>query len=262
MALIRLDHTPSTVQLCIPLYVILPDPGRMGKIPLRRRKVLYLLHGLSDDASAWQRYTTIETTANAYGLVVVMPSVGRSFYADQPDGMHYFSYLSQELPAYLKSVFGLAPKREDTLIAGLSMGGYGAMKMALNFPERFAAAASFSGMLSLEFLRMYPNDPRNEKFAYLFGDLKKLHGSAHDPVTWLKNGAQNPAALPRLYASCGRQDDLYPLNQLFRAACQQFGIPLNYHEEDAKHDWLFWEQEVKRFIKLELGEPPKPKGKK
>ncbi len=255
MALLRLDHTPESVGLCIPLYVILPDPGRMGTRPLSERKVLYLLHGLSDDGGAWQRYTSIETIANAYGLVVIMTSVGRSFYTDQPDGQHFFTYLSQELPAYLKAVFGLAPKREDTLITGNSMGGYGTMKMALNFPERFAAACSLSGVLSLEFIRLYPNDPRNERFSRIFGDLQKLPGSAHDPLTWQKKAAQDPSGLPRLYVACGRQDDLYPLNQIFHGTCQQLGIPLNYHEEDAKHDWPFWDAQVKRFLKLELGEP-------
>lgn len=116
MALIRLDHVPETVKVNLPLNVILPDPGRMGGLPVRQRKVLYLLHGLSDDGSAWQRYTAIETVANAYGLVVVMPSVGRSFYTDQPNGQHYFSYLMDELPRYLADVFDLAPRREDTLI--------------------------------------------------------------------------------------------------------------------------------------------------
>lgn len=256
MALIRLDHTPASVGLCIPLYIILPDPHRMNEQPVRQRRVLYLLHGLSDDGSAWQRFTTIETEASEHGLVVVMPSVGRSFYADQPDGQAYFTYLSKELPAYLEDVFGLAPRREDTFIAGLSMGGYGAFKMAFHFPERFAAAASLSGVLSLEFLRLYPDDPRNEKFKWLFGDLKQLPGSVHDPLTWLKQAAQNPASLPRLYAACGKQDDLYPLNQLFKAACRQMGIPLNYHEEDGKHDWHFWDAQVKRFIQLELGDPP------
>ncbi len=93
--------------------------------------MLYLLHGLSQDASAWQRYSSFETLADAYGLVVVMPSAGRSFYIDQPNGQRYFTYLTEELPQYLADVFGLAPRREDTFIAGSSMGGYGAFKAAL-----------------------------------------------------------------------------------------------------------------------------------
>ncbi len=85
----------------------------MGGVAVARRKVLYLLHGLSDDASAWQRYTAIESIAALYGLVVIMPSAGRSFYTDQPNGQNYFSYLTEELPRYLKQVFGLVslPRR-------------------------------------------------------------------------------------------------------------------------------------------------------
>jgi S-formylglutathione hydrolase FrmB len=70
MALIRLDHVSEAVKVNLPLNIILPDPGQMGSVPVRKRKVLYLLHGLGDDASAWQRYTSIETIANAYGLVL------------------------------------------------------------------------------------------------------------------------------------------------------------------------------------------------
>lgn len=255
MALIRLDHTPVTVRLNLPLNIILPDPGQMKGIPVRERKVLYLLHGLSDDASAWQRFTSIETIAAAYGLVVVMPSVGRSFYTDQPNGQCYFSYLVDELPRYLADVFDLQPKRENTLIAGNSMGGYGAMKAAFLRPEQYFAAASLSGVLSMEFIRLHPDDQRLPEFAWLFGDLEKLKGSEHDPAVWLKRAAQDPAVLPRLYAVCGRQEDLYPLNLLFRAACQANGIPLEYHEEDGRHVWPFWDVQIRRFLAAVLGEP-------
>ena len=101
MALIHLDHTPETVKVNLPLNIILPDPGSMEGLPVAKRRVLYLLHGLSEDASAWQRYTSIEILANAYGLVVIMPSAGRSFYIDQPNGQQYFTYLVDELPQYL-----------------------------------------------------------------------------------------------------------------------------------------------------------------
>jgi len=143
MALIRLDHLPETTKVTQPLTILLPDPGGMNGKPVRERKVLYLLHGLSDDGTAWQRFSSIEIVAREYGLVVVMPSVGRSFYADLPNGQNYFTYLLEELPQYLSDVFDLSPRREDTLIAGLSMGGYGAFKAAFLHPERFAAAGSF-----------------------------------------------------------------------------------------------------------------------
>ncbi len=256
MALIRLDHTPETTKVNTPLNIILPGPGQMKGKPVRERKVLYLLHGLSDDASAWQRFSNIEMLAVDYGLVVVMPSVGRSFYTDMPNGQAYFSYLTEELPQYLKDVFGLDPKREDTLVAGLSMGGYGAMKCALLHPEKFKAAASFSGVLSVAMIQNDPDDPRHAEFSQLFGDLDKVQGSQHDPAVWLKQAAIRPEALPYLYISCGRQDDLYPLSKMFFAACQSAGIQAEYHEEDAQHEWYFWGREIARFLKSELGELP------
>ena len=226
--------------------------GRMGDIPVRKRKVLYLLHGLSEDASAWQRYTSIEAVADAYGLVVVMPSAGRSFYIDQPNGQGYFSYLTEELPAYLHDVFGLAPRREDTLIAGNSMGGYGAFKAAFLRPELYSAAASFSGVLSLAFVTAYPNDPRRAEFEFLFGNLDQLGGSEHDPAVWLNRAAQDPSKLPKLYLACGRQDDLYPLNVQFNAACRSKGIQVDYYEEDALHDWFFWNKQIQSFLAANL----------
>jgi len=248
MALFRIDHTPETVKVNLPLNIILPDPGNMAGVPVARRKVLYLLHGLSEDASAWQRYTSIEAIAEVYGLVVVMPSAGRSFYIDQPNGQKYFSYLTEELPRYLVDVFGLAPCREDTLIAGVSMGGYGAFKAALLHPELYSAAASFSGVLSLDILRVIPNDPRRDEFTLLFGDLEKLAGSEHDPAVWLKLASKNSSVLPRLFIACGRQEDLYPLSVQFYAACQALGVYAEYYEEDSSHDWFFWDVQVRRFL--------------
>jgi putative tributyrin esterase len=252
MALLRIDHVPETVMVNLPLNIILPDPGKMGSVPVSKRKVLYLLHGLSDDASAWQRYTAIESIAALYGLVVIMPSAGRSFYTDQPNGQKYFSYLTDELPRYLKLVFGLSPRRKDTLIAGNSMGGYGALKAAFLRPELYSAAASFSGVLSLDFITAYPNDLRRGEFKHLFGNLDELIGSEHDPAAWLKRAAGNPRPLPKLFVACGRQDDLYPLNTQFYTACQSLGIPVDYHEEKGFHDWFFWNTQIQRFLAANL----------
>ena len=214
--------------------------------------MLYLLHGLSDDGSAWQRYTAIESIAALYGLVVIMPSAGRSFYTDQPNGQNYFTYLTDELPRYLKEVFGLSPHREGTLIAGNSMGGYGAFKAAFLHPELYSVAASFSGVLSLAFIKAFPDDPRRGEFEKLFGDLDKLAGSEHDPATWLQRSSTNPMTLPRLFMACGRQEDLYPLNTYFYNSCQTLGIHVDYHEEDGFHDWFFWNKQIQRFLAANL----------
>ena len=134
MALIRIDHKPESLGVNTPLTMIVPEPVDTGGVPVCDRNVLYLLHGLSEDASAWQRYTMIEVFARMYGLVVVMPSAARTFYLDRPDGAKMFTYLTEELPAYLYDVFRIKPRRERTLIAGSSMGGYGAFKACRRFP--------------------------------------------------------------------------------------------------------------------------------
>ena len=255
MAVLRIDHTSISTKVCLPLYMILPDPMRMEGMPVRERKVLYLLHGLSDDGSAWQRYTTIERLANDYGLVVVMPSVGRSFYTDLPNGQNYFTYITEEIPQYLKDVFDLDPKREDTYIAGLSMGGYGAMKAGLLHPEKYSAVASFSGVLSMDMLVPHLQADRQElaEFSLIFGDIQKAPGSAFDPIAWLKNFDLHAADLPRLFVSCGRQDDLYPMTRHFADTCRQLGFPVDYHEEDGQHTWDLWDREITRFLKAVLG---------
>jgi len=256
MAILRLDHVPETAKVTSPLYIILPDPGKIGDTPVAKRKVLYLLHGLSDDGSAWQRYTSIETLSNAYGLVVIMPSAGRSFYIDQPNGQGYFSYLTEELPRYLKDVFGLSPRREDTFIAGNSMGGYGAIKAALLHPELYAAAASFSGVLSLAVLGLDPDDKRRHELSLLFGDFDKLAGSEHDPNAWLQNAAQDPSVLPHLFIAVGRQEDIYALSGYFHQACQSLGVRSEYHEEDGQHDWFLWDRQIRQFLASILGPVP------
>jgi S-formylglutathione hydrolase FrmB len=135
------------------------------------------------------------------------------------------------------------------------MGGYGAFKAAFLRPDLYQAAASLSGALSLTIL-VNPNDKRQEEFKYLLGDLSKLPGSEHDPVTWLKNAVEQKKQLPELYIACGKQDDLYPTNIYFRQACLSAGLNIHYHEEDAKHDWFFWDKQILSFLQQVLGPLP------
>jgi len=252
MALLQIDLVSEKVGVNLPLNLILPDDLARGGKPLEERKVLYLLHGLSDDASAWPRYTNIEILAREHGLVVVMPSAGRSFYTDMANGQAYFSYITEELPAWLAATFRISNSRENTFVAGLSMGGYGAFKAAFLRSDLYAAACSLSGVLALNALLAPPDKIENQalmhEFDLLFGGLDKLSGSLHDPMTWLKNAAASSAPLPRLCAACGLDDDLLPLNRLFAHAAAQVGVPLHYHEEPGKHDWIFWQSQIEKFI--------------
>ena len=155
MALLTCDFFSESLEFGTSMTVVLPQPtlGQVGVDPGADDQapppLLYLLHGRSDDHTAWLRYTSIERYASAAGVAVVMPAVARSFYADEATGHRYWTYLSEELPEIVQRFFRVGDRREDTFVAGLSMGGYGALKWAFTQPERFAAAASLSGAVDV-----------------------------------------------------------------------------------------------------------------
>ena len=154
MALLRCDFFAETLGLSTSMTVILPQAtsaqiGMAGAAGAEDPPTLYLLHGLSDDDTIWSRRTSVERYVAPLGLAVVMPQVHRSYYTDEVHGNRYWTFLSEELPAVVDRFFRLSRRREDTFVAGLSMGGYGALKWALRDPDRFAAAASLSGVLNL-----------------------------------------------------------------------------------------------------------------
>ena len=144
MAFLRCEIASESLRMATAVDVILPDKGDLSEV-----KTLYLLHGLTDDCTGWTRYTAVERYARERGLAVVLPEVQRSFYTDMAYGLPYFTYVSEELPAVCRRMFGLGAAREQNYIFGLSMGGYGAMKCALTYPGRYAGAASFSGVCDL-----------------------------------------------------------------------------------------------------------------
>src|SRR3954452_11495359 len=175
MALLRCDFFSDVLEVGTSMTVLLPQAGE-GQIGVTGARpdpeagfpVLYLLHGLSDDSTAWLRYTSIERYAAPLGLAVVMPDVQRSFYADEAHGAAYWTFLSEELPEVVGSFFRVSDRREDTFVAGLSMGGYGALKWALRAPERFAAAAVLSGAVDVARLRAEGRPPGQSLWSATF----------------------------------------------------------------------------------------------
>ena len=154
MALIKCDFYSDALGLSTSMHVILPQQthtqiGMENVTGTGLHPTLYLLHGMSDDDSIWLRRTSIERYVASLGIAVVMPQVHRSFYTDMAEGGQYWTFISEELPKLARSFFPLSPKREDNFVAGLSMGGYGAFKLALRKPDQYAAAASLSGALDM-----------------------------------------------------------------------------------------------------------------
>ena len=247
MALALVDFASKELQMNTLVTVCFPDSVRTNGKPLSRRKVLWLLHGLSDDGTNWLRNAKIEIYARENDLVLVMPSVGRSMYCDQVLGQNYFSYVTRELPEYFSCVFGLSRAREQNYIAGLSMGGFGAMRAALTYPQQYAAVGSFSGILDLTPLALARKAQWEREFPFL---LKEAGDPEHSPL--------NPKALlPRvrgkdlpIYVACGLQDDLLLTNENFHTRAKELDIPITYVTEDGSHEWNFWDRHLKQFIDL------------
>ncbi|TFE01576.1 alpha/beta hydrolase [Jeotgalibacillus salarius] len=206
----------------------------------RKFPVLYLLHGASDDYSCWMRWSSIERYANEKGIVVVMPSADLSAYTNMKHGHDYWTYISEELPAFIEATFPVSTKREDTFAAGLSMGGYGAFKLALLKPEKFAAAASLSGALD-----MADRVRQDRKFDNAFGDHPELDGTENDLLHLVKTSEDQ---LPRLFQACGTEDFLYEDNLRFKKIAEEYGLDLTYEEEFGDHNWAYWDIKIKRVL--------------
>jgi S-formylglutathione hydrolase FrmB len=213
--------------------------------------VLYLLHGYSDDQTAWQRWSSVECYVEGLNLAVVMPAVQNSFYSDMANGGKFFTYVTEEVPALVHEIFPLSTKRADTFIAGLSMGGYGAFKLALTRPDLYAAAASLSGALDISAVVNAHGD-RDDQFWFErmrnnFGDLEKIPGGSHDLFALAKNASKSTVK-PRLYQFCGTDDFLYADNLRFREAIRPLGFDYTYAETPGDHKWIYWDQQIQNVL--------------
>jgi putative tributyrin esterase len=256
MALIQCSFFSEALELSTHMTVLLPQPaaaqvGISGPDTAAEPPVLYLLHGLTDDDTAWTRYTSIERYAAARGLAVVMPQVHRSFYADETYGMKFWTYLSDELPRVVRGFFRVSPKPAETFVAGLSMGGYGAMKWALRQPERFAAAASFSGALDLAYIQEYDLRPHIRALtARVFAGRTVPH-SDEDLFHLIRTADRS--RLPALTVRCGTEDVLMAQNERFVATCRQRGVPVDAAFGPGAHEWGYWDEQIEAWIaSLEL----------
>ena len=252
MAFLQIQFFSGALNVASTVNVILPEAnqgiGMGASRDERLPKVLFLLHGYSDDQSIWMRRTSVERYAANHNLAVIMPAVNHSFYCNEIYGEKYWDYVSDELPVTMRRFLRLSNRPEDTYVAGLSMGGYGAMRLALTYPERFAGAASFSGAVDISGILYQRN--RGTEIDRVFGDRKEIKGSEYDTFSLMEKNA-NAAHKPWLYVSCGTKDFLFEQHRAFVPALRKNGWDVLSHEEpDATHEWGFWDDQIRAFIEL------------
>ncbi|MCI5623319.1 alpha/beta hydrolase [Anaerostipes sp.] len=249
MALIHCNFYSYTLGKDTGAYVILPE-HRDIKNMKQKLKTLFLFHGLNDDYTKWIRRTLVEQYVKPDDWAVIMPDAEKGYYTNAVHGNQYGDFFGEELPQIMRTVFPLlSERREDNFIAGLSMGGFGSFRCALSYPEQYCAAASFSGALNIR--RERKDYPKYAKlYEEIFGSFDKDNIKRENDLFYLaeklkKEGKQ----IPRLYITCGKQDDMYPQSQEFIQYMDKIDVPYTYEEWEGIHDWKFWDESLRRALK-------------
>lgn len=264
MALFDVKVYSKVLRTSVSVFVTLPIPGPDDDIigmenrflkEHEKYQTLFLLHGGMADHTYWVRFSNVERYAQEKKLAVVMPSVGNSYYTDIKYAGDYFTYITEELPMILRSIFPLSHKREDNFIAGLSMGGYGAMMAGLRCPDKYAAVASFSGALrggEISTWRMSPSGKMKDyspRQKYLFGEnYERYNRDIHDISVIIENGAEDIGVFPYFYLSCGTEDGLYNDSIKIRDLMLELGYDVVFKDGSGGHVWEFWDKSIKDII--------------
>ena len=230
-------------------YTVLLPVGYAAAGP-RRYPVLYLLHGKSGDHTDWSTRAPLRQAVGATPLIVVMPDGDDGWYMDWADGVHrYEGQIVRDLIPHVDSTYRTIAGREGRAVAGLSMGGYGALKLALEHPGLFASAASHSG--AVRFTREEWNED-----AKIFGtgaaaNRRRIENDLMELALALRRTRpQWPG--PALYIDCGTEDFLYDANTRLRAFFREVDVPYEYHEWPGGHSWEYWSAHLPDQLRFTL----------
>lgn len=258
MALIQMNLLSKTLMRTVPVNVILPvDKLTFPGMPVREDKpykTLYLLHGIFGNYTDWVTGTRIQRFAEEHDLAVVMPSGDNAFYVDQPEINNFYGeFIGRELVELTRKMFPLSHKREDTFIAGLSMGGYGAMRNGLKYSDTFGYIAALSGGFHIEEMASCTTEDgiffATRHYAQaVFGDLDKLLQSDKNPKYLVKSLKEEGKPLPRIYMACGDKDGLLPVNEALAAFLKEQGADVTFEIGPGGHEWDFWDAYIKKAI--------------
>jgi putative tributyrin esterase len=236
MGFIQCQLKSSALDMNVSVNVIYPEHVENNK----QVKVLYLLHGYLGHYMDWMRQTSIERYANKYQICVVMPSADNSYYTNNVIGVRYFDYVSLELPEMIENMFNVSKKHEDRYVCGLSMGGYGALKIGLTYPDRYNKIASLSGAIEIDRLyRENMDNPKSLLFLNAFGNMP-TKGTKHD-IYHLINQLDEKKKVPGMFIACGTEDFLYEDHLRFTSYLKDKKINFVNKEDKGGHEWRLWD---------------------
>jgi S-formylglutathione hydrolase FrmB len=240
----------------LPYNVIIPG-GYDANARRMSYPVLYLLHGLGGHYDNWISKTSLVTYAAQYSIIIVTPEGNDGWYTDSATVAtdKYETYLLQELIRDVEKRFRAIKRREGRAIAGLSMGGYGALKFGVKYPGKFVFAASMSGAFDPTV-----RSETNPGFAWGFvrPSVLKVFGPEGNPARAANDlhrlfrdlPAGRIGSLPYLYFDCGTEDGFLKTNRELAAILRERKIPHEYRELPGDHSWVYWDQRVREVLKL------------
>ncbi len=248
MALIDLRIFSESLGMQTSVKILIPQKSTVGEIGTDNKKTdgkfkcLYLLHGLSDDETIWLRRTSIERYAAKHGLCVVMPMGAKSFYSDMKYGLKYYTYIAKELPQIIEDMFNVSSARENRYIGGLSMGGYGAMKIALTEQGRYAAAIALSPVANIY------NKQFTDTLVPVFG------GEIPDSADLFRLASEhnNDPVKPRIYMTIGDKDYMYDDNIQLRKHFETLDYDYTFVQTDGSHSWDLWDRTIQAGLEWML----------
>jgi S-formylglutathione hydrolase FrmB len=248
MAVFQIDFFSQSLRRKVPLAAVIPldaPPEFAPNLPDTFRAV-FLLHGYSGGHLDWLHSAPLNELATRHGLALIMPAGENSFYLnDETRCALYEDFICGEVPTFCRKIFPLSPKAEDTTVAGLSMGGFGAIHSGLAHPEIFGNIIALSSALITEEVSKMKEGQGNgiapySYYHHVFGPPEKLLGSHNDPKALARKLAGKPEPLPKLYMACGSEDFLIEENRDFHRFLQDLRFKHEYVEGPGAHDWLFW----------------------
>jgi S-formylglutathione hydrolase FrmB len=235
----------------MPYRIVIPAPTSHDN---RRFPVIYLLHGLTGHFDNWTDRTKLAKYASEMNVIIVTPEGEDGWYTDGVTNANdkYESYIVKELIPEIDKRFRTVADRKNRAIAGLSMGGYGALKFGIKYPEMFSLAGSFSGALgAAAFPSTGPNSGRMKSLNIIFGPMDSDTRKANDIFKMIREITPEKAkALPFLYIDCGTEDFLFQNNRDFIDLLVQKQVPHEFRQLPGGHTWPYWEKQVQEFLRI------------
>ena len=250
MADLRIKFLATSIEMQMHLRVFLPEASLPGNgRPAVKLKTLWLLHGEGGDCSDWQRLSMVEHHAEQAGIALVMPSVDNSMYMDMIHGGYpYFRYLSEELPRHVRDLVKvLSDQPEDNRVAGVGIGGYGALKWALRSPGMFSAAACLSAPIDIvsTLARLELEDRLTDEWAAAFGDARRI-ASTQDDILTLADRVEGRS--PAIHLAASAADEHYTESLSAARRLRASGLGISIHEDPKATGWSFWDSRIQAFI--------------